>query len=141
MQGARNGHRIEQDPVGPHHWVAGSLLGYKHGMMDGMWARRHYWGVGRAAHQPIGTWKIRDAVIGPVTGWDKEKRDMGWDGRPIASSNSPVGLGNQSPWSGEPWANHGEAGHRKSGKCPEPRDGREVSAGVRVDPEAPKSMA
>ena len=58
-----------------------------------------------------------------------------------APSNSPVGLGNQSPWNGEPWANHGEPGHGKSGKCPELRDGREVSAGVTVDPEVPGSMA
>ena len=58
-----------------------------------------------------------------------------------APSNSPVGMGNQSPWSGKPWANHGEPGHGKSGKFPEPRDGREVSAGVRADPEAPGSRA
>ena len=58
---------------------------------------------------------------------------MGRAGRPKAPSNSPMGLGNQSPWSGEPWANHGEPGHGKSGKCPELRHGREVSAGVRVD--------
>ena len=32
---------------------------------------------------------------------------------------------------------HGELDHRKPGKCPELRDGREVSAGVRVDPEVP----
>ena len=62
---------------------------------------------------------------------------MGWAGRPKAPSNSPMGLGNQSPWSGEPWANHGEPAHGKSGKCPELRDGREVSAGVRVDLEMP----
>ena len=48
---------------------------------------------------------------------------------------------NQLPWSAEAWANHGEPGHGKSGKCPELRDSREVSAGVRVDPEAPGSMA
>ena len=69
------------------------------------------------------------------------EQDMGWEGRRIAPSNSPVGLGNQSPWSGEPWANHGKPGHTKSGKRPELRDGREVSAGVRVDPEVPGSMA
>ena len=48
---------------------------------------------------------------------------------------------NQSPWSGKPWAIHGEPVHGKSGKCPELRDSREVSAGVRVDPEVPGSMA
>ena len=52
-----------------------------------------------------------------------------------------MGLGNQSPWSGEPWANHGEPDHGKSEKLPELRDGCEVSAGVRVDPEVPESMA
>ena len=66
---------------------------------------------------------------------------MGGEGRPKAPSNSPVGVGNLSPWSGKPWANNGEPGHGKSGKCPEIRDGREVSAGVRVDPEVPGSMA
>ena len=59
----------------------------------------------------------------------------------MSQSNNPVGLGNQSGWSGEPWANHGEPGHGKSGKCPELREGREVSAGVGVDPEVPGSMA
>ena len=33
---------------------------------------------------------------------------------------------------GQPW----EPGYGKAGKCPELRDSREVSAGVRVDPEA-----
>ena len=61
---------------------------------------------------------------------------MGWAGRPKAPSNSPVGMGNQSPLSGEPWTNHGKPDHRKSGDCPELRDGREVSAGVRVDLDA-----
>ena len=83
----------------------------------------------------------RDAENGPVTGCGKGEWDMEWNGRPKAPSDSPLVLGNQSPWSGEPWANHGEPGHGKSGKCPELRDGREVSAGVRVDPEVPGSMA
>ena len=48
---------------------------------------------------------------------------------------------NQSPSNIEPWANHGEHDHWKSGKCLELRDGPEVSTGVRVDPEAPASMA
>ena len=56
-------------------------------------------------------------------------------------SNSPVGLGNQSPCSGEPLANHGEPSHGKSGKFPELRGGREVSAVVSVDIEVPGSMA
>ena len=36
MLGARNGPRMDEDPVGPCHGVAGGLLGYKHGMRDGM---------------------------------------------------------------------------------------------------------
>ena len=34
MQGARNGPRMNEDLVGPRHWVAGGPLGYKHGMRD-----------------------------------------------------------------------------------------------------------
>ena len=97
--------------------------------------------MARATQRPHGIGKPRDAGIGLVTGTSEAERDMGWEGRPTAPSNSRVGLGNQSPWSGEAWANHGEPGHRKSEKCPELRDGREVSAGVRVDPEVPGSMA
>ena len=99
-------------------------------------------GKGRAR-----TPKTRDAGIQLVMGWGKEERDNaglrrkqnreGWQKAP---SNSPVGLRNQSTWSGEPWANHGEPDHRKLGKCPEVRDSREVSAGVKVDPEVPGSM-
>ena len=66
---------------------------------------------------------------------------MGWEGGLKAPCNSPVGLGNQSPWSVEPLANHGEPDHRKSGKCPELWEGREVSGGMRVDLEIPGSMA
>ena len=76
-----------------------------------------------------------------MTGSGEGERDMGWEGRLIGPSNSPVGLGNQSPWSGEPLANHEEPGQGKSGKGPEIQDGREVSAGVRVDPEVSGSMA
>ena len=38
-------------------------------------------------------------------------------------------------------ANHSKPGHGKLGKCPELRDGREVSEGVRADSEAPGSRA
>ena len=87
--------------------------------------------------------------MGPVAGSDNGEREVAGrraqkgraDGRQTTPNNSPVGLGNQSPWSGEPWANHGKPDHGKSGKYPELRDGREVFAGVRVDPEAPGSMA
>ena len=97
--------------------------------------------MARATQRPHGNGNPWDAGIGPVSVCGEGEQDMGWEGRPIVPSISPVGLGNQSPWSGEPLANHGEPGHGKSGKCPELRDGREVSAGVRVDPEVPVSMA
>ena len=34
--GARNGPRMDEDPVGPRHGVAGGPVGYKHGMRNGM---------------------------------------------------------------------------------------------------------
>ena len=63
--------------------------------------------MARATQRPQGNGNARDAEIGPVSVWGEGERDMGWEGRPKAPSNSPVGSGNQSPWSGEPWANHG----------------------------------
>ena len=97
--------------------------------------------MARAAQQPVRVGSLRDAWNGPVPGCGIGEWDMGWEGRPKAPSNSPMGLGNQSPWSGEPWDNHGEPDHGKSGKCSKLRDGCEVSAGVRVDLEIPGSMA
>ena len=97
--------------------------------------------MARATQRPHRGRNPRDAGIGPVLVWGEGERDMGWEGRPKGPSNSPVGLENQSPWSGEPWANRGEPDHGKSGTCPELRDGREVSTGVRVDPEVPGSLA
>ena len=35
MQGAQNGPRMDEDVVGPRHWVAGGPVGYKHGIRDG----------------------------------------------------------------------------------------------------------
>ena len=32
MLGAQNGPRMDEDPVGPRHRVAGGPVGYKHGM-------------------------------------------------------------------------------------------------------------
>ena len=32
----RNGPRMDEDPEGPRHRVAGGPVGYKHGMRDGM---------------------------------------------------------------------------------------------------------
>ena len=34
--GAQNGPRMDEDPVGPRHRVAGGPVGYKHGMRDGI---------------------------------------------------------------------------------------------------------
>ena len=46
--GARRGPRMEEDPVGPRHRVAGDPVGYKHGMMGqgdgagkGVWLGPH----------------------------------------------------------------------------------------------------
>ena len=39
MQGAQNGPRMDENPVGPRHWVAGAPVGYKHGMRDKMGAQ------------------------------------------------------------------------------------------------------
>ena len=36
MLGARNGPRMDEDPGGPRHRVAGGPVGYEHGMRDGM---------------------------------------------------------------------------------------------------------
>ena len=36
MLDAQTGPRMDEDPVGPRHRVAGGPLGYKHGMRDGM---------------------------------------------------------------------------------------------------------
>ena len=53
----------------------------------------------------------------------------------------PRGIGNWLPWSGEPWADHGEPGHGTFGKRLGLWDSCEVSPGVRTDPEAPMSKA
>ena len=36
MLGAQNGPRMDEDPVGPRHRVAGGPVGYENGMRDGM---------------------------------------------------------------------------------------------------------
>ena len=36
MLGAKNCPRMDENPMGPRHRVAGSPVGYKHGMRDGM---------------------------------------------------------------------------------------------------------
>ena len=118
--------------------ATGLLVGYEHGMSNRMEGRGQ---IRSVVQQPVGIVKPQRTGMGPVTGCGKGERDMGLDGRRKAPSNSTVGSGNQSPWTGEPWANHGEPGRGKSGKSSELREGREVSPGVRVDPEASRSMA
>ena len=76
MQGARNGPRMNEDPVGPRHWVAGGPVGYKHGMRDGRGGGGQERGAARAAQQPLGKGTPRDAASGPVTESDKEERDI-----------------------------------------------------------------
>ena len=39
MLGAQKCPQMDEDPVGPGHRVAGGLVGYKHGMRDGMGPR------------------------------------------------------------------------------------------------------
>ena len=68
MQGARNGPRMDEDPVGPRHWVTGGPVGYKHGMRHGMRKRDREKSAAGAAPQPLENGKPRDAGIGPVTG-------------------------------------------------------------------------
>ena len=58
---------LDEDPVGPHHWVASGLVGYKHGMRDGMRGQNQEKCVARAAPQPLENGKPRDPGIGPVT--------------------------------------------------------------------------
>ena len=124
MQDARKCPRMDEDPGGPRHVVAGGPVGYKHGMRGEVWGPGHW----------------RNVAKGKGTARRCKRSGTGETGQK-ARSNRPVRLGNQSPWSGEPWANHGEPGHGKSGKCREPRDSREMSARVIADPEARGSRA
>ena len=59
--GARNGPRMEEDPVGPRHRVAGNPVGYKHGMMGqgdgagkGVWLGRTN---ARQGRESMGRWE------------------------------------------------------------------------------------
>ena len=63
------------------------------------------------------------------TGGNKRHATASWDWE-----TSRYGVGNHG-------ANNGEPGHRKPANSPELQEGREVSAGVRDDPEAPWSKA
>ena len=78
MQGAQNSPRLDEDPVGPRHRVAGSPVGYKHGMRDGMRGRGEERRVARAAQQPLGNGKPRDEGIGPPRGGGSGERDTAW---------------------------------------------------------------
>ena len=93
--------------------------------------------TGKHGTRGVGRDGRRDVAKGNETTRSCEPGDEGWQKVP---SNSPDGLRYQLPWSGEPLANHGERDHGKSGKCPALHEGREVSAGVRVDPEVPGSI-
>ena len=58
-----------------------------------------------------------------------------------SAKQQPHGIGKPVAMEWKTMGHHGEPDQGKSGKCPELRDGREVSAGVRVDLEIPGSMA
>ena len=102
----------------------GCGLGAKKGVLHGP----HNGHMGTKIHGTRGMGRSRYGVKGNGT-WRKRQVSARWD------------RGNQLPWSGEPWANHGEHGQRKSGECPELRDGCELSVGLTVDPEVRGSMA
>ena len=78
MQGARNGPRMDEDCVGPRHWVAGGPVGYKHGMRHGKRGRGQEESVARAAQQPQEYGKTKGAGNGPcwVTGCGKGEQDI-----------------------------------------------------------------
>ena len=76
MQGAQNGPQMNEDPVGPRHWVAGGPVGYKHRMRDGMSGRGQERGPARAAQQPLGNGRPRHTGIGPPTGCGKGEGDV-----------------------------------------------------------------
>ena len=102
MLGARNGPWMDEDPVGPRHWVAGGPVGYKHGMRDGMGARGRDRGVARAAQQPLQIGKPRDAGNGPVTGCGEAERDNA--GMGVRKRQAPA------PWDWEA-SRHGVVNH------------------------------
>ena len=76
MQGARKGPRMDKDPVGSRHWVAGGPVGYKQVMRDGRGGRGQERGGARAAQQPLWDGAPRDAASGPLTGSGKGERDI-----------------------------------------------------------------
>ena len=52
MQEAQNGPRIDENPVGPRHWVADGPVGYKQGMSNRMRGRDQEKSLTTAAPQP-----------------------------------------------------------------------------------------
>ena len=76
MEGARNRPRMDEDPVGPHDWVAGGPVGYKHGMRDGRGGRGRERGAPRAAQQLLGNGTPWDTARQLVTGSGKGERVM-----------------------------------------------------------------
>ena len=100
MQDARKGPRMDEDAVAPRHGVSGGPVRYQHGM------RGEIWGLAQG----------QDVANGKGTSRGGKCREIGEIGLQVPS-HRPVGLGNQPPWSGEPWANHGEPCDRKSGNA------------------------
>ena len=79
MLGAQNGARMDEDPFGPRHRVAGGPVGYKHGMREGM-----------GPHNSPGDWAGAAA---------QEKRDGGQKRatRARRTKRSPDGRGSSGP--------------------------------------------
>ena len=78
MLGARNGPRMDEDPVGPRHRVAGGPVGYKHGMRDGMGPQDSPGDWARAPAQGKGTGAGRERpVLGARNGPWKEEAPVG----------------------------------------------------------------
>ena len=62
--------------MGPRHRVAGSPVGYKHGMKVGTGGRGQERGAARAAQQPLGDGTPWNAASGPVMESGKGERDI-----------------------------------------------------------------
>ena len=78
MLGARNGPRMDEDPVGPCHRVAGGPVGYKHGMRDGMGPHNSPGDYAGAAAQGKGAGAGRERpVLGARSGPRMEEDPVG----------------------------------------------------------------
>ena len=79
MQGARNGPRMDEEPVGLRHWVAGSLVGCK--------PRDEGWDGGMGLGQGCGTGHTTPP-------WDWEtKRRVDWAGDGMWRRGTGHGMG------------------------------------------------